>query len=155
MKRRRLLLLFAIAGGCLSAAQPITVPALGPRFKQTRERIDAIFKYRTGEDSVPDPKLNLFRTATAPATAPEIPDVRKNEPVDSDEVILQQTVASLRRSNMKRGDQLLLLINQKTYQEGSIVPTRYKDRPVLLEIKAVSENSVTFGYNQAQLTVPL
>lgn len=156
MKAQRVVTFFVFGACLLASAQPIVVPSLGPRYKQTRERVDELFRYRNGTLPVPDPQLNLFRVAAYNSVFPELPvQTRVDEPAVSDEMILKLAVATLKGGTLTVGGRSYLTINQKRHTEGDIIVIRVRDRPVSLLLKHLTPNSATFSYKSAEIVVPL
>lgn len=135
-------------------AQPITVPSLGPRFKQTRERVDTLFGPRDASRPPPDPQLNLFRApseAAIPRTAP-----RTRAPVNhaaSDEFVLQEALAVLKKGGggiVMLGDRTRLTFNQKIYRDGDYLVVQVRGSVIRLKIVLITSNSVTLALNESE-----
>lgn len=135
---------------------------LSPRFKQIRERINALFEHRNEPPEPPDPRYNPFRppgavpvaagpaaNARDPAVAAQIP-----APLSSDLALLQQAVATLKVSGtFQIGGRSHLVINAKPYKVGEVIQTKVKGESVFLRVRAISRNSVTLGLNGAEMTL--
>ena len=70
------LLCFSLCGitsGAFLAAQPVTVPTLGPRYKQTRERAEVLFGHRGGDYPLPDPSFAILQVPAVVPSAPTQP----------------------------------------------------------------------------------
>jgi hypothetical protein len=155
MKSRALLcaLLFFSAGR--AAAEAIVVPALGPRFKQTRERTDALFGLRTGTLPPSDSQTNLFRASaelTPPRQTTQIDVSRSNQP--SDETILQEALAALKKGGgglVALGGRYHLTFNQKVYKDGDVILVPVRGRSVEIRIIRVSVGSVTLALNDNEV----
>jgi hypothetical protein len=136
---------------CAAQAQPIAVPALGPRYKQTRERIDALFQYRNGTYALPDTAQNPFRTGEIAQTTPT-PDTAKRDPVppDSDDAILRKAIASIQLARMEVGGVSILVANRKQYKAGDSISIRFRDHTVNILVKDISPIGVTLSYNTVE-----
>jgi hypothetical protein len=153
MKYRRSLILL-VCGACLTAlAQPILVPTLGPRFKQTRDRVEEMFRYRNGKAPELDPKVNLFRISSHNTESPEVPvQTTKQEPEAPDEVILKLAIATLKAATIITGDGRAYLVvdGKKRYEEGDFITATVRGKPVRLLVKRVGQNTATLAYNSAE-----
>lgn len=151
MKYRRSLILF-VCGACLTAlAQPVLVPTLGPRYKQTRDRVEEMFRYRNGKAPELDPKVNLFRISSHNTEAPDIPVQTKQEPAAPDEVILKLAIATLKAGTViKDGRAYLVVDGVRRYEEGDFVTATVRGKPVRLLVKRVGQNTATLAYNSAE-----
>ena len=156
-----LLLLSVLAGPALTAAAPVAAP----QWKLTRARIEALFRLRNAPLPAPDPGSNPFRLASDPAAATAAADAEgtapgsesaapDSTPLSPDEALLKQAVATLKLNGaVQIGDRMLAIINQATYKEGDILGVRLTGKPVDLDVRHISSNSVTIGLNQAELTL--
>ncbi len=152
----RSIALLLVLVGVHANAQPVTVPALGPRYRQTRERIDALFQYRNGTYPLSDPSRDLFRFGDAPP--PQIStEANKLDltPSDSDDAILRRAITGFNLGRIGQGGVSYVTVNEKRYKEGESVPTRLRDRdkPVFLFVKYVTLTSVTFSYHTAEQVI--
>ncbi len=155
--RAILLALLGVCAGAGGRAEVITVPALGPRFKQTRERIADLFQNRNGTYPVPDPRQNPFRTGTDPVgestpTATAVPAAALSP--DSDAAILRQGIATIKVGGwlVNRGVPYVT-INQRSYKEGDVILVRVQAKAVYLRVKGITQNTVTLTLNEAELTL--
>lgn len=149
--KRTLLLCACLAAIGSVAAQPVTVPTLGPRFKQTRERTEILFGHRNGSFPLPDARAGLFQLPpdTTPAATPATKNPSTEKPVASDETLLNEILAVLTKS---KGGGLVLVANrtvltygQKVYREGDILPVLMRGEKVHVRITRISSNSVTLA----------
>lgn len=136
------------------AATPITVPVFGPRFKEIHERIDVLYRNRNGSYPLPDPQLNVFRTVAEKKVATATPkDPTPAEKIDAD-TILRQAVMGVKGGIITDAEgAAFFFANQKRYREGDIIMARFRDKPVTLVIKRVTITNVTFGFENAEITV--
>lgn len=134
-------------------AQPVTVPSLGPRYKQTRERVEELFRYRNGNVPPPDPKLDLFRVVPySGSPPPELPTPTKVEEKSlPDEVLLKLAVATIKAGTVTQGGRSYLIANKKRYEAGDFVVTVVRGKPVRLQLKYVAHNTATFAYGEAEM----
>jgi hypothetical protein len=152
------LLLCALFAGVGSlAAQPVTVPALGPRYKQTRERAEILFGARNGSFPVPDARIGLFQPPTE--TSPSVTQAAKSpvieKPVASDETLLNEILAMLTKSKggglVAVGNRTVLTFGQNVYREGDILAVPMREGPVRVRITRISGNSVTLALNDSEV----
>jgi len=149
-----------------ASAPPAPAPApkqsvaspLAPRFKQVRERIDALFLHRNAPPAPPDPKHNPFRTPGARPVAPVAEGVAASNaapPPQADNLgQLQQAVATLKVSGVfEKGGRSHLVINARPYQQGDVVQTLVQGEKVYLRVKDISKRSVTLALHDAELTL--
>lgn len=160
--RRALLFLGAalLAGAALRAgeapvpvsvgpAKPAATLPLSPRFKQVRERVDALFALRNQAPAAPDPATNPFRTnvpvvAAAPEVAPPVIQVT------GDLALLQQIVASLKITGVvERGGEMLVSVNSRLYRKGEIVQGQALD----VRVKDIAGRVVILALNEAEMTL--
>jgi hypothetical protein len=131
-------------------AQPVSVPALGPRYKQTHERIEALFQYRNGTYALPDTKLNPFRSGELAMTQPT-PDLKREQPPqDSDDAVLRRAISMLQLARMEFGGVSILVANQKPFKAGETMPVRFRDRTVQIVVKDITPAGVTLVYGTAE-----
>lgn len=136
-------------------AQPITVPALGPRFKQTRERVNVLFQYRDGSYPALDPEINLFRPlpdlAVRPAAPKEIlPSAQSG---DADESLLNQALVSFKKGGggiVIASGHAHLTFNQKIYKEGDYISVGVGNKLLRILISRITTNSVTLNLNDTE-----
>lgn len=149
-----LLLAGAAAPARPSKGETITIPSLGARFKQTDERIAALFQYREGTMPKLDPKQNPFRTGESLASSDPDPGAHGEAPAppESDEVTLQRGAATLKVNGIVMiGDRALLTINQGTYKVGDVIVVRVRGRTVFLRIREINSHSAVLTLNDAHL----
>jgi hypothetical protein len=140
-------------------AQPVTVPALGPRFKQTRERIDSLFQQRDPNRSLPDqqPTTNLFRPLLDSENSRPVPSTQatSTEPrEDIDETVLNQALLILKKGGggiVTVMGRTHLTYNQKIYKEGDYISVALGDRLRRILIRGISTNSVTLALHDSQV----
>lgn len=155
------ILLVALAGFTAArAADPIPASAFAARAKQTRDRLEILFRHRDESPVVPTANQNPFRTSDdAPATSASSTNT-PGEPArpaapSSEESILKAAVATLKISGtVVISGQVNVSINQETYREGSVITARVQGAPVYLRIRRISNNSVTFVLNELELIQP-
>lgn len=166
-----LLLVPAVAAALPAAAASAPTPAapapapkqsvanpLAPRFKQVRERIDALFHHRNEPPAPLDPKHNPFRMPGARPVAP-VPEgtvAAAAAPVpEADNLVqLQQAAATLKVSGVfEKGGRSHLVINARPYQQGDVVQTLVQGEKVYLRVKEISKRSVTLALHDAELTL--
>lgn len=131
---------------------------LAPRFKQVRERIDALFLHRNATPAPLDPKHNPFRL---PGARPKVPlpegTVADGAPpaLPADSLTqLQQATATLKISGVfEIGGRSHLVINARPYKQGDVVQTLVQGEKVYLRVKDISKRSVTLVFNEAEMTL--
>ncbi len=136
-------------------------PVISPRFKQVRERIDALFSNRNDTPAAPDLRFNPFRSPGAvveprPTVAPESSAASEPLPVASatDLARLQQAVATLKVSGtFEKDSRLFLVINAKPYKDNDVLQTQVQGEPVYMRVRQVSRHSVTVVLNEAEMTL--
>ena len=155
------ILLVALAGFTAArAADPIPASAFAARAKQTRDRLEILFRHRDETPSVPTASQNPFRTPDDPPASTTISASTPGEPPrpaapSSEEAILKAAVATLKISGtVVISGQVNVSINQETYREGSIITACVQGTPVYLRIRRISNNSVTFVLNELELIQP-
>jgi hypothetical protein len=144
------------------AAESVPAAAFTARAKQTRERIDILFRHHNDAPTTPPgPNQNPFRTAAdVPAPAISSSADQPGESVQSsfptsDDVLLKQAVATLKiGGTVVIGGQINVSINQETYREGGSIIARIQGTPVYLHVRRITSNSVTFALNDSELTQP-
>jgi hypothetical protein len=150
MKSPRLVCVSLLALGSL-AAQPVTVPMLGPRFKQTRERAEVLFGRRNGAYPRPDAGVNLFQS---PAETVRSPDTPEPGPVGSDEMLLSEAVAVLKRGGggtvLAPNGSMLLSVAGKSHGEGDSISVPLRTGTIDLRIIRISGKNVTLRLNQSE-----
>jgi hypothetical protein len=155
--KRILLLCACLAGVGSLAAQPVTVPTLGPRFKQTRERAEILFGHRNASVPLPDARAGLFQppAETTPPVAPTTKNPSPEKPIASDATLLNEILAVLTKS---KGGGLVLVANrtvltygQKVYRDGDILPVAMRGGTVQVRITRISSNSVTLSLNDHEV----
>lgn len=144
------LLLGAVAYG--ADAGPVAVVSFGPRFKEIRERIDALYQYRTGKTPPPDQQVNLFRLPAEHVVTP-VPNQTPVEPPPDSEAILRQTLANLKGGIVNFGGTAYFVTSRKNYQEGDVLALRYKDKQVAIVIRRVTATGVMFALDTAEVFV--
>lgn len=137
------------------------MPAAGftARAKQTRERIDTLFRHRNDAPAPTGPDQNPFRTATdipvaatTSSSAGQPADSAQPSFPTSDDVLLKQAVATLKISGtVVIGGQINVSINQETYKEGGSIIARVQGTSVYLHVRRITSNSVTFALNDSEV----
>jgi hypothetical protein len=139
-------------------ADGVPAAAITSRAKQTRARIEILFRHRNDPPPPLDPGQNPFRTSSdLPAAVAALSPNAGNQTAEptSDDVLLKRAVATLKISGtVVIGDQVNVTINQETYREGGIITARILGTPVYLRIRHITPNSVTFALNDAELVQP-
>lgn len=140
------------------AKPPANLP-LSPRFKQVRERIDALFHLRNDAPPAPDPRGNPFRPA-GPSLAPPPGAVTPSAPIAletapaGDQALLLAAVGTLKiTGGVERGGDSLIGINAKLYKKGDVVQAVVQGQPVYLRVREVSGRTATLVLNDAETTV--
>ncbi len=175
--RLPLLLLAALAALTAGAAEPppgekkVPVPTaksavlpapppLSPRFKQVRERIDALFLHRNEPPPPIDPRKNPFRPAGAtpvavlPGGGPTANLPPPPPPPSADLDVLRLGAAALKvAGTVQINGRAHLIINQAPYKEGDVLNVRVKGQPVYLRVKNISRYSYTLSLNEAEISV--
>lgn len=162
MNRNVLSLLSAILLAGLTvarAADPVPAAAFTARAKQTRERLEILFRHRDETPAAPTASQNPFRTSddtpTTAGAASATGEPAKAAPPSSEETTLKAAVATLKISGtVVISGQINVSINQETYREGSVITARVQGAPVYLRIRRISNNSVTFVLNELELIQP-
>lgn len=139
-------------------ADGVPASAITSRAKQTRARIEILFRHRNDSPPPLDPAQNPFRTSSdlSAAVTSSSPNTGSQpaEPT-SDDLLLKRAVATLKISGtVVIGDQVNVTINQETYREGGIITARILGAPIYLRIRRITPNSVTFALNDAELVQP-
>jgi hypothetical protein len=131
-------------------SKPAAPPPLSPRFIQVRERINTLFQHRNEVPPPPDLRANPFRPAGAAvvpgATSPTLPS--------NDLSLLQQAIATLKVSGtVERDEQSYVVVNNRTYKKGDVVPARAEGEMVYLRVGDITRNTLTLTLNSAELTL--
>ena len=133
-----------------AAAESATAAAIAARFKQTRARIDVLFRHRDEPAGPLATAQNPFRiqeTATAPTGPAELLP-------PSDDVVLKQAIAALKiGGTFLLGGKTLLGTAQGTYEENSNVSVRLPAGAVILHLTRVTPVGATFTYNTAEQSI--
>ena len=143
-----------------AVASAAKAPPLSPRFRQIRDRIDALFQHRNAALPPLDPTLDPFRPPGAVPAAP-LPQISNSSgakvPVvvpSSGVKLLQDAAATLRVSGIfEIGGKQHLVINSRPYKEGDVIQTQVQGNTVYLRIRQIARNSMVLVLNQAELTV--
>jgi hypothetical protein len=163
MNRNFLFLLSGMLFVCLPVArtaESTPASAFATRAKQTRERLEILFRHRDEAPVSSNPSQNPFRT---PNDASATTDENTTQPTESpktiaptsEEALLKAAVATLKISGtVVVSDQINVSINQETYREGSVITARVQGIPVYLRIRRITNNGVTFVLNQLELVQP-
>ena len=156
MNHRLKLCAFIVLGVGAVQAQPIAVPALGPRFKQTHERAEALFGPRNGTHPLPDAQLNLFR-ASADIAPPRVTPAAGEAPrpvLPADQTILQEALAALKKGGgglVAIGGRTHLTFNQKVYKDGDSLSIPVRGKAVEIHITRISSSSVILSLNESEV----
>lgn len=143
-----------------AAAPAGKTPPLSPRFRQVRDRIDALFQHRNAALPPLDPSLDPFRPPGA-VPAPSSVKISDSDgakvPVvgpSSDVRLLQDAAATLKVSGIfEIGGKQHLVINSRPYKEGDVIQTQVQGNTVYLRVRQISRNSMVLVLNQAELAV--
>lgn len=166
------LLLIAAASGLASAsAAPgptaAEVKKLTDRYALTRTRIDALLSLRKTPVALPSTPLpNPFYVPPAPApgaheAAPEtaLPDedvVLPTAADESDADTLARLAGGLRLAGyLLLNGQPHVTINGAISKVGDVVTLGAKDKPIYVQIVAITPQDLTLRLNEAVLTVPI
>lgn len=148
-------------GPLLAAAEPAAkAPTragtpVPPRFKQVRDRIDALFRHRNEPPPPLGPETNPFRLpgSTLPASTPR-GESAAAETRGPELITLQQAAATLRISGtFELNGQAHLVINARPYKAGDVIPAPVGGETVYLRVRDISRRSVTLALNEAELTL--
>lgn len=129
------------------------------RFRQVRERVDALFRHRNEVPPPFDAHSNPFRgvgaiaptAATGRSGAAEVPPPA---PTNPDLALLQQSAATIKvAGNVEINGRQHLIINQAPYKEGDVIIVRVKGRPVYLRLKEISRLTFTLSLNDSEFVV--
>lgn len=140
------------ASGAPGAAK---APPMAAKFKQIRERIDALFHHRS-ESPVPiGPADNPFRppgpmkdSRAAGGEASPVAEPAGNL------ALLQQAAATLRVSGIVEiGDRSHVVINNKPYKIGDVVPAAVQGEAVPVRVRAITRAAITLELNEAEVTL--
>ncbi|MEO6567680.1 MAG: hypothetical protein ABIO94_02870 [Opitutaceae bacterium] len=139
--------LFAIAS---VSAQPVAVPAFGPRFKQIRERADVMLGRRNGSTPPLDTNINLFQTPNTPTASPA-DNTPEPEPVGSDDTLLAEALVVLKGkvNTMVREGRSVVSVGPTSYREGESLPVQLRTGKINLRITRITANSVTLALNES------
>ena len=140
--------------------QPVTVPTLGPRYKQTRERADILFGRRDGSYPLPDPRFGVFQGPAEPP--PPVASTPKSTPTQKppgyDEALLEEVLAVLTKGNRGKGGivvtptgRTVLTVGQRVYREGDTLSVPVRGTNVEVRIARISGNSVTLALNENEV----
>jgi hypothetical protein len=163
MKTLRMCLPAAIFVAAVFAAEPaapapkVSVPnPFAPRFKQVRDRVDALFRLRNEPPAPPDIRTNPFRLPgsgnVAPATRPDEPP--PTPAAVSNLSLLQDSMATLRVSGVfEISGRSHLVINGRPYKEGDVVQTQVRGEAVYLRVREISKHTVTLALHDAEMTL--
>ena len=147
---------------------------LAPRFKQVRERIEALYQHRNQSPPPIDSRTNPFRPpgvgggggaglggGATPSGLPGGSDLPAGEaavgkpsvPVaNADETLVQQAAATLKISGVfEIAGRSHLVINARPYSQGDVVQTQLQGETVYLRIKEIKKRSVTFTLRDAEM----
>lgn len=145
----------------LPAAEPVAKPGprpatpIPPRFKQVRDRIDALFRHRNEPPASLGPESNPFRLPGSGAPAAPTRSEGVAATAGGPELItLQQAAATLRVSGtFELNGQAHLVINARPYKAGDVIPAPVGGETVYLRVRDISRRSVTLALNEAELTL--
>lgn len=169
--RPSLAILIGLAGTLLFGAEatapatgkaPVALP-LSPRFKQVRDRIDALFQLRNEPPAPPDPRANPFRPSGPAALAPVTPASSSSPEVSvalpppqaaGDMALLQQAVATLKITGVvARGVEAHVQINAKLYKKSDVVQASVQGQVVYIRVREITGRTATLALNEAELTL--
>ncbi len=147
--------LSVVAAPLKAPKQSVTNP-LAPRFKQVRDRIDALFQHRNAPPLALEPQQNPFRVpGAARPTGPAGTGTAVVVPAPADNLaLLQQAAAALKVSGVfEIGGRSHLVINARPYKQGDVVQAQAQGERVYLRVKEISKRSVTLALNDAEMTL--
>jgi hypothetical protein len=154
-------LFLAVLPAQVRPADGVPAAAIAARVKQTKARIEVMFRHRNDAPAAVEPNQNPFRTPSDASSASSIApggqptDTQPPAEPTSDDVLLKRAVATLKISGtVVIGDQVNVTINQETYREGGNITVRVLGAPVYLHIRRITPNSVTFALNDSELIQP-
>ena len=150
-----------------AAAKASVVLPLGPRFKQTRARIEDLYRHRNAPPEPLTAKSNPFRppgiaaaTVAPVRSAPSGPVEPGTEPVpaaadpQTAQMLLQQGTAALKISGFfEIAGVTHLVINRRPYKEGDVVPTQVNGEAVYLRVRSIVDRSVTLTLDGVETTL--
>lgn len=148
--------------GAAPAASPAKIGPPNPqaaRFRQVRERIDALFRHRNEVPPPFDARSNPFRgvgviAPTAAAGPNGAADAPAPVPANPDLALLQQSAAAIKvAGSVEINGRQHLIINQAPYKEGDVIIVRMKGRPVYLRLKEISRLTFTLTLNDSEFVV--
>lgn len=145
--------LTSLAVAQVNGAEAIKPPFLGPRFKQTRERTEALFKDQATSNAAGELPTSLFRFSPPPTASVE--NTPQNEkPIVSDETILNEVLATLKKGGggqMTRDGRTVVTFNQKVYKAGDSISVALPAGPVQVQVVMIARKTVTLGLNESQI----
>lgn len=151
----------AVAALAADKAEPSN-PASGAstpaaRFKQVRERADALYRFRNQPPAPPAPEENPFRPVGPVRMAGSVGTpvaAAEESTTPTDLAVLQQAVATLRVSGFfeKEGESYLV-INLRAYRVGDVVPGSVRGETIYLRVREIGRNSVTLALNDTEITL--
>ncbi|HWA09430.1 MAG TPA: hypothetical protein VG838_08280 [Opitutaceae bacterium] len=152
-------LLLALSSLPLGAAEPVPAAAFAARAKQTRDRLDLLFRHHNEPAPAPGPNQNPFRPPAGTAATTPVAANQTEEPAaipTSDDLLLKQAVGALKITGIvkKLDGEINVTINGELYKEGGIITARAQGSPLYLRIRRISANSVTFGWNDSEIIQP-
>jgi hypothetical protein len=166
MNRRRLFSCLSLALAALllprGDAAPAPAPKAGPavlmgaRFKQTRERIEALYHLRDEAPPPPDPRHNPFRDPeAAPAPGPQRDDAPKPAAYAGGKIgLVQQSIAALKLSGVfEVSGRIYGVINGRPYKQGDSIKVSVTGGDVFLVVREISKRSVTLALDGSEITL--
>ncbi|MBS0662437.1 MAG: hypothetical protein JSR48_04185 [Verrucomicrobia bacterium] len=163
MKPRLLLLCPLLAAASLAARA--ATPVIGAQlFQETNARIEELFHDRDNPPKPPGPLDNPFRlTDTGPSSATPpagpkgatiAPDQDPTQAATPDEAMLRLACSDLTFGGLiEVGDRLMVVINKANCREGGLVTVRVQGASVYIRIVKLTRDQITFGLNEARLTL--
>lgn len=131
-----------------------TLPAA--RFKQVRDRANALFAVRNQSPAAPVPAENPLRSAGDAAARPRgtQPGVAPAELSPTELDLLQQAVATLRVSGtFEKDGESYFVINSKPYRVGDVVQTIVDGEAAYLRVREITRNGVTLAMGESEVTL--
>jgi hypothetical protein len=155
----------------LAAALAIPAPAQNPsatsetlrkvsaRYALTEKRIADLVGRRLNPQPLPATLPNPFYAGVEPSelAAPEPePELIPDAPDISDADTLAKIVPTLRITGLVTRDrQFHVIVNSIVCKAGDVIPIVNRDTPTFVQVRKIAPDAVTFGLNDAEMTIPL
>lgn len=139
-----------------SASKSGPVVLMAARFKQTRERVEALYRIRDEAPPPPDPRYNPFRDPEAG----QVPGARGEEMATptlapgSKISLVQQSIAALKLSGVfEVSGRIYGVINGRPYKQGDSIKVTVTGGDVFLLVREISKRSVTLALDGSEITL--